>query len=740
MYVKHKLSVKTKIFTNSFIIVAILLLMSVVIGICCFNWSNTANAATCKSENSGTTTFNFEEIGKTQGWEPGKVLSDTYTVEASDPDPDIKEKQTLTIVGDSSMSFDSHNGQNAIKYGRDTQKNGGYMKLNRINDEYEITSMTIVAATEKGLSSDVACVVANQPYYRSDMEWWGFYFCYNKFDTYIYRPDYRYVPKGHEFYINSYQVTKFDNPLYIQSIIVNYHKPEPQCHVSGKVVDTQNQPIENVIISHHDPSSQTNIQAKTNAEGKWDMTVNAHDNTSFLFTKKGMYEAAIKADLAGKSEYAFEKDYVMPKSVSTYFNCDVNEHLFFYIEGYINDEYRGYSVPLNITKNYADTATITMNNDQCLVYQYTDKNSGTKHKEMIYPVAVPGYDLDYIKYSNATIKDKKIEPGDTITLNATSTDEQYSFVPVYKEVDASHKLSIYYTDDQSKEIAPKYEADYAFGQKFFVESPIIKGYKLIDPSQNMIKGQMLDQDLNIYVTYKQYEETHVLTINYVDEQNNPVAPSFKATYYEHEKFSVTSPDVDHYGIKNPKEQYNISGEMQNSDITIDVVYVKAKNFVISSNYGGNGFMCERYIDQEKTDSKTVDVLNCPINVSSTFTIDKNGVITFKYSNTANTNYRLIVSPLAKDGFNFDNYTDADGNVYEIDKEYSVTDADDDFTMKANFLNKVHPTPDPKPLPANDGTSGQNLAQTGDFMTFIIAVLSLITLISALLVCLRKKFS
>lgn len=77
---------------------------------------------------------------------------------------------------------------------------------------------------------------------------------------------------------------------------------------------------------------------------------------------------------------------------------------------------------------------------------------------------------------------------------------------------------------------------------------------------------------------------HALTINYVDKKGNPVADSYEASVALGADFSVTSPDVKGYKLRD-KDDAVIEGTMTAAGYTYDVVYVKKSS-------GGSGVQIE----------------------------------------------------------------------------------------------------------------------------------------------------
>ena len=87
---------------------------------------------------------------------------------------------------------------------------------------------------------------------------------------------------------------------------------------------------------------------------------------------------------------------------------------------------------------------------------------------------------------------------------------------------------------------------------------------------------------------------HALTINYVDKKGNPVADSYEASVALGADFSVTSPDVKGYKLRD-KDDAVIEGTMTAAGYTYDVVYVKKSS-------GGSGVQIESPNKPEKDNS------------------------------------------------------------------------------------------------------------------------------------------
>ncbi len=89
---------------------------------------------------------------------------------------------------------------------------------------------------------------------------------------------------------------------------------------------------------------------------------------------------------------------------------------------------------------------------------------------------------------------------------------------------------------------------------------------------NIRGGNLIDEVTFSSETPPALLEQHTLTINYIDETGRTLAPSERRNLYPDDTFSVDSPDITGYYLKN-SAQATISGTMTVEDIVVDVVYV-----------------------------------------------------------------------------------------------------------------------------------------------------------------------
>ena len=143
----------------------------------------------------------------------------------------------------------------------------------------------------------------------------------------------------------------------------------------------------------------------------------------------------------------------------------------------------------------------------------------------------------------------------------------------------THTLTINYQYANGSQAASQYSQTYSYGESYSVASPSITGYT---PDIDIVSGTMGDADVTVTVTYT--INSHMLTINYVDGNNNVMAPQYTATLNYHDTYSVNSPAVTGY----TPDQATVSGTMQDEDVTVTVTY-SPNSYTLTINYlDGNG--------------------------------------------------------------------------------------------------------------------------------------------------------
>ena len=120
----------------------------------------------------------------------------------------------------------------------------------------------------------------------------------------------------------------------------------------------------------------------------------------------------------------------------------------------------------------------------------------------------------------------------------------------------------------------------SFGAGYSVNSPEIVGYT---PDQAVVSGTMGAAAVEITVTYT--INNHLLTINYVKEDNTEAATAYTSTLNYGAAYAVTSPSVTGY-VANRSV---VSGSMPDENVTVTITYYQVKvNIVDATNCAGNG--------------------------------------------------------------------------------------------------------------------------------------------------------
>lgn len=376
----------------------------------------------------GNSQFMFADIGESMGWTEGQILSSTYTLNASKVDPLLPTSQAIELVGNENMSYQTVNGEKAIVYGANTQKDSGFIKVPVIPG-YDISEISyrIQAVSSTG-GINVACVCSTGPYYDEHQEWWDWKIPDNV-EWWItpFNPDYNYVEPDSDFYINAWNVLP-NQKLAISGIGVTYTKKLPKCIVSGQVVDKNGSPVKDVIVS----SLGENAQTTTDINGNWQLSVIALNDTSFIFTKNGFYESSLFADLEGLSEYSFENPYIIQLAVNTSFEHNSDpRHNAFIVDFWENGVKTGSADFHRHAEKFAEGASITLEEDGVLHYDYTDVNTNKHIEQYIKAVPLESYYFAGWNLTNNQMADQTVEPGQTIILDSEL--QNYEFSAVYSD-------------------------------------------------------------------------------------------------------------------------------------------------------------------------------------------------------------------------------------------------------------------------------------------------------------------
>lgn len=248
-------------------------------------------------------------------------------------------------------------------------------------------------------------------------------------------------------------------------------------------------------------------------------------------------------------------------------------------------------------------------NDEILTYGQDGGgwNPGVKNTAYIWGYAWTYYDVTFVTPEGATTVDAQlIKNGDCAAKPADPTREGYKFLGWFKngedtafdftapitqktELTARWEKKTYTVtfDPNDGEVEPTSKIvtfDAAYGE---LPTPTrahhtFKGWYL--GTDKVTEATIVKTAENHTLRAAWSRSYHALTINYVDKKGNPVADSYEASVALGADFSVTSPDVKGYKLRD-KDDAVIEGTMTAEGYTYDVVYVKKSS-------GGSGVQIE----------------------------------------------------------------------------------------------------------------------------------------------------
>ena len=174
-----------------------------------------------------------------------------------------------------------------------------------------------------------------------------------------------------------------------------------------------------------------------------------------------------------------------------------------------------------------------------------------------------GYDFKEAK----CLDNKGSEVNSTVTYNdgkVTLKTNKTVFCTLYFDMEKTYSLTIHYWLERvGGEAISDYYRRFKAGEYYEVSTPNIDNYI---PNKQEVSGVMPEKDLTFDVIYTRY---YTLTINYVYQDGNIVAPSYIQNLVEGEEYNVESPTIDGFI---PSHSV-ITGIMPNQDLYFSVVYV-----------------------------------------------------------------------------------------------------------------------------------------------------------------------
>ena len=243
-------------------------------------------------------------------------------------------------------------------------------------------------------------------------------------------------------------------------------------------------------------------------------------------------------------------------------------------------------------------------------------NPGVKNTAYIWGYATTSYEVIFDSDGGSAVDTKIVKYGDCAAKPADPTREGYKFLGWFKngedtafdftapitqktELTARWEKKTYTVtfDPNSGEVEPTSKIvtfDAAYGE---LPTPTrahhtFKGWYL--GTDKVTEATIVKTAENHTLRAAWSRSYHALTINYVDKKGNPVADSYEASVALGADFSVTSPDVKGYKLRD-KDDAVIEGTMTAAGYTYDVVYVKKSS-------GGSGVQIESPNKPEKDNS------------------------------------------------------------------------------------------------------------------------------------------
>ncbi len=175
-----------------------------------------------------------------------------------------------------------------------------------------------------------------------------------------------------------------------------------------------------------------------------------------------------------------------------------------------------------------------------------------------------GYDFKEAK----CVDNKGSEVNSTVTYNdgkVTLKTNKTVFCTLYFDMEKTYSLTIHYWLESIGGVvaAQDYNGHFKAGEYYEISTPNIDN---CIPNKQEVSGVMPESNLTIDVIYTRY---YTLTINYVYQDGNIVAPPHIQNLAGDEEYNVVSPVIDNYISSKPV----VSGIMPRRDLYITVVYV-----------------------------------------------------------------------------------------------------------------------------------------------------------------------
>lgn len=157
-------------------------------------------------------------------------------------------------------------------------------------------------------------------------------------------------------------------------------------------------------------------------------------------------------------------------------------------------------------------------------------------------------------------------------ITGTMGESSQEYTVTYKK--NIHKLTVNYVYASGGTASNTVWKTLGYGDSYSIPSPILPNLTADKP---IVSGTMLDNDLNVTVTYQSSVINHTLTINYLYQDGSKAVDSVVKKLPCNVSYFEKSPEIQGYTADKPI----VSGRMPDSDYTETVTYIKVDN-------GGSG--------------------------------------------------------------------------------------------------------------------------------------------------------
>ncbi|KRN25732.1 hypothetical protein FD14_GL000139 [Secundilactobacillus similis DSM 23365 = JCM 2765] len=151
----------------------------------------------------------------------------------------------------------------------------------------------------------------------------------------------------------------------------------------------------------------------------------------------------------------------------------------------------------------------------------------------------------------------------------------YDANPV-ETVPTTTQLTVNYVDRNGQPIAPSTTQSGDQGTKFSIDVPAIDGYRSVQINPQPVAGTYHGDQMTLTLHYdtipvETTPATAQLTINYVDNNGQPISAPTTQSGDQGTGFSVTAPTIPGYQLADPQQQ-TVAGTYHGNDMTLTLTY------------------------------------------------------------------------------------------------------------------------------------------------------------------------